>query len=101
MVEALESSEEFQEIIAEEELVVIKFFATWCGPCKAVAKKFEALANEHTDFRVIEVDVDEFPDVVEECEVTVMPTFKLFSNGEEVKEVTGTEMAKIQELFSS
>ncbi|RUS21605.1 thioredoxin-like protein [Endogone sp. FLAS-F59071] len=50
---------EFEMLISGDKLVVVDFFATWCGPCKIVAPKFENLSNIYTDALFAKVDVDE------------------------------------------
>ncbi|KAL1954378.1 hypothetical protein VTO42DRAFT_1244 [Malbranchea cinnamomea] len=70
-------------------LVVIDCFATWCGPCKAIAPKIEEYSEKYPDVAFYKVDVDEVPDVAQELGVRAMPTFIFFKDGQKVDEVLG------------
>ena len=78
-------------------LVVIDFFATWCGPCKKIAPFFEQLADEYVKITFLKVDVDESEELVEKYNIQAMPTFVFLKDGAVVKKVEG---ANIQELES-
>ncbi|TKA77187.1 hypothetical protein B0A49_01832 [Cryomyces minteri] len=78
-------------------LMVVDFFATWCGPCKVIAPQVVNLrsfflsrfSDTYTDARFYKLDVDEVPDVAQELGIRAMPTFMLFRDGEKVAEVVG------------
>ncbi|XP_037929484.1 thioredoxin-2-like isoform X1 [Teleopsis dalmanni] len=71
---------------AGDKLVVVDFFAVWCGPCKMISPKLEELAKEHSEkVVVIKVDVDECEEIAMEYNVSSMPTF-LFIKNKQVKE---------------
>jgi len=70
-------------------LVVIDCFATWCGPCKAIAPKMELYSNTYPSVGFYKIDVDALPDLAQELGVTAMPTFLYFKNGVKVDEVRG------------
>ncbi|KAK9455470.1 thioredoxin-like protein [Dipodascopsis uninucleata] len=99
MVALLKSSDEFRAIIKEDKYVFIDFYATWCGPCKAVSPLVEKLSEaykEKMDF--YKVDVDELADVASECAVRAMPTFMIFKNGEKVKELVGANPGALRSM---
>lgn len=87
------------QIKAENKVVVVDFFATWCGPCKQIAPMIAKWSNEDefSNVEFIKVDVDEVPDVAQEQGIRAMPTFKIFKNGEEVDEVVGADPNKLQQ----
>ncbi|KAI8070451.1 Allergen Cop c 2 [Gongronella butleri] len=87
--------EEFNTLIASDKLVVIDFYATWCGPCKLISPKFEKLVDEYPDVIFAKVDVDEAADVAAEVGVRAMPTFMFFRKGAKVDEVVGANLANI------
>ncbi|ORX53154.1 thioredoxin TrxA [Hesseltinella vesiculosa] len=87
--------EEFNALIASDKLVVVDFYATWCGPCKMIAPKFENLVDEYTNVVFAKVDVDEASDIAAEVGVRAMPTFLFFRNGNKVDEVVGANFANI------
>ena len=79
----LEDMKEFKEAIESKQLTVVDFYAQWCGPCKRLAPKYEALATEYSDnVNCYKVDVDEAQDIAQECGISAMPTFKFYKSGE-------------------
>ncbi|XP_033737716.1 thioredoxin-1-like [Pecten maximus] len=95
------NKQEFDAAIngSEGKLVVVDFFATWCGPCKAISPRIEEFSKEFTNVVFLKVDVDEAEDVAAEKGISAMPTFKFFKNGGEVGEVVGASEAKIKEAI--
>uniref|UniRef100_A0A8C5FED9 Thioredoxin n=1 Tax=Gadus morhua TaxID=8049 RepID=A0A8C5FED9_GADMO len=85
--------EEFQAALAEagDNLVVVDFTASWCGPCKVIGPKFVAMAAlpENRNVVFLKVDVDEAADVAAHYEVNCMPTFLFFKNGEKIDNFAG------------
>ncbi|KAK0098047.1 hypothetical protein PV326_011582 [Microctonus aethiopoides] len=69
---------------AGDALVVIDFFATWCGPCKIIAPQFEELSKKHSSVIFLKVDVDENDEISATYEVSSMPTFVFIKKGEVV-----------------
>merc|ERR1711964_304767 len=76
---------------AGDKLVVVDFWATWCGPCGKMAPKFEEFAKEYSDAIFLKVDVDELDDLAAEHEVSSLPCFKFFMNGKELSKITGDD----------
>ncbi|KAI1104084.1 thioredoxin [Jackrogersella minutella] len=77
------TAEDFREAIKKHDVVLLDCFATWCGPCKAIAP---ILANHSNDeqFKGIhfgKIDVDDLPELSQELGITAMPTFLLFKGG--------------------
>lgn len=82
------SFEEFKEKIAENETVLVDFYAVWCGPCKMTAPIIEEIAAEAKDFKVYKVDVDNVPvdnvpDAAVAYGVSSIPTIISFKGGKE------------------
>ena len=65
---------------------VVDFFATWCGPCKAIAPTVGKLSETYSSVRFIQIDVDKNPSIARELEVTAMPTFVLFKDGKALED---------------
>lgn len=72
--------------------VVIKFFATWCGPCKRISPIVEKLESEFDICKFIAVDTDEFPDIISTYGVKSLPTILFLKDGVEVKRVAGVSL---------
>lgn len=83
------NSNEFKEAI-KEGVVVVDFFATWCGPCKMLSPIFEELSNEmegKTQF--IKVDVDQSVDIAREYGIQSIPTMAILKDGQPVETMVG------------
>ncbi|GBE61556.1 cytosolic thioredoxin Trx1 [Babesia ovata] len=89
MVKQVASVDEFQTLIASPSLVVVDFFATWCGPCMSFAPKFEAMSKDYPSASFVKVDISDVPELQTKYAITSIPAFKLFKNGEVVAEVVG------------
>lgn len=63
--------------LTKEGLVLVDFYATWCGPCKMLGPILETL-----DINVLKIDVDECPELAREYGIMSIPTLMLFNNGE-------------------
>lgn len=62
-------------------LVLVDFYADWCGPCKMLTPILEDLSNDRNDVLFAKINVDEFPDVAAAFKVTTIPTMLIFNNG--------------------
>lgn len=81
----------FEQIIASDTPVLIDFWATWCGPCVAMAPVLEALKADLGDrIRIIKIDVDQNTDLAVKMKVMGVPTFMLYKNGRQLWHDAGT-----------
>jgi thioredoxin 1 len=80
----------FQETISKNPLVLVDFWAGWCGPCRALAPTIEELAKEYAGKVLIgKLDVDENPTTAEKFNVSSIPTVVVLKNGCEVEKIIG------------
>ena len=82
------SPTEFQQVVGDHEVVLVDFFAEWCGPCKQLEPIVERLAAE-TDAAVATVDVDRHQQIAGQYQVRSMPTLLVFADGEPAERVVG------------
>jgi len=95
----------FQELINNEKLVLVDFFATWCGPCKMMGPILEDLKNRVDDEAIIiKIDVDKNPQAASAYEIQGVPTLMLFKNGEMLWRKSGVvsanDLEKLIKKFS-
>ncbi|KAF7716476.1 Uncharacterized protein PECH_003883 [Penicillium ucsense] len=77
--------------------VLVDFYATWCGPCKAVAPKIGEFSEKYEKIRFLQVDVDKMRGTAQQFNVTAMPTFVMMKDGQEVHRVRGADLKSIEE----
>lgn len=88
MVEIINESKFANEI--SEGVVVVDFFATWCGPCKMLSPIIDSLAEEMKDsVKFIKVDADESINILQEYGVTGLPTIAIFKDGQKQDMIVG------------
>lgn len=81
---------EFESLVKENNLVLVDFFATWCGPCKMLAPTIEKLSEEYDEKVVVaKVDVDTAPSLSGAFNISSIPTVILFKNGKAIEQIVG------------
>ena len=95
---------DFDEILKNSKpLVMIDFFATWCGPCTKLHPVLEKLAAASDAYDIIKVDIDENPALAEKYSVSAVPTLLIIKDGKSIGRSEGyydfeTLKAKLDEL---
>lgn len=82
------NSQEFDNTI-KNGVVVVDFFATWCGPCKMLTPVVEELSGELDNVNFVKVDIDKSMDLAQKFRIVSVPTLKIFKNGEDVDTLVG------------
>lgn len=76
-------------------LIVIDFYANWCGPCRTIAPFFMELSKKYSDVVFVKVNVDDAEEITDVFGISVMPTFVLEWNGEVIETTQGANEKKI------
>lgn len=93
------TTENFDKAISTpDKIVVVDFFATWCGPCKMLGPVIEQAAAEMSDVLFCKVDIDEEMELAQRYQVMSVPTLLFFKNGQPVKKSVGA--IPLEELSS-
>ena len=92
--------ENFNDIINGNQLTLVDFFATWCGPCKQMHPVLEQLkASEGENLRIIKLDVDKNEALASAYRIQSVPTLMLFRNGELLWRQSGAmSLADLKEI---
>ena len=86
----VESADHLAELVEEHDIVLVDYYADWCGPCKMLEPTVEEIAAE-TDTAVLKVDIDELQDVARDAGVRSVPTLQFYKSGEEAERVIGVQ----------
>ena len=93
----LTKEDNFEELVSGE-LVLVDFFADWCGPCKMLAPNLEELSKE---YNVIKVNVDEFEELARKYAIMSIPALYLFKKGEVIdKKIGYQELDELKEWLN-
>lgn len=78
------------EVLQAQGLVLVDFWAVWCGPCQMVAPVVEEIAGEYEGkLKVVKLNTDENPDIASKYRIMGIPTLMFFKNGAAVDQVVG------------
>ncbi|MEM8844353.1 MAG: thioredoxin [Pseudomonadota bacterium] len=72
------TSDNFNDTIHENDIVIIDFWAEWCGPCKSFAPTFETASENHTDVMFAKVNTEQQTELAQTCQIRSIPTLMLF-----------------------
>ncbi|WP_432787086.1 Putative thioredoxin 2 [Oligella sp. MSHR50489EDL] len=68
----------FQDALNQDGIVVIDFWAPWCGPCQQFSPTFEAAADKHSDMKFFKVNTDEEQEIAQALKIRSIPTLMIF-----------------------
>lgn len=78
----------FDSLISSD-VVLVDFFATWCGPCNMLTPVLEEMASDRSSVKIVKVDIDESMDLARQYGIMSVPTLLLFKDGKLLSQKTG------------
>ncbi|KAL1892831.1 Thioredoxin-like protein 1 [Ceratocystis pirilliformis] len=100
----ISTTAEFQALLKSHQYVVADFWASWCGPCKAIAPLFQTLSSASAvpdKLAFAKIDIDELNELAQEYGVSSIPTFVVFEGGKVMDQMKGAVPAKLNELVKT
>ena len=100
-VKQIKTRLELNQVLREagDKLVVVMFFATWCGPCRKVMPYFKQLAQQYTNMAFFLVDTEENYETAEFYNVNLLPTFILYKNALKVERTQGCDAEGLKKFI--
>lgn len=95
----LNNRKEFDELLkTEKRPIILDFYTSWCGPCKAITPHFSDLADMYKNICFVKVNCDDADDIAELFAVEALPTFVLLKNGMEVSRFCGGKHSQLDDM---
>ena len=80
-----------EEVLNSDKLVLIDFWASWCGPCRMVGPIIDEIAKENPDIKVCKVNVDDEPELANEFNIMSIPTLVVMKDGQVLRQSMGAK----------
>ena len=87
------NTQNFEKIASTNEIVVVDFWATWCGPCRAFGPVFEQVSEKYPDIPFVKIDVDESSEIAAAAQIRAVPTIMVIKRGEVIYRQAGALLA--------
>ena len=87
------------EQVQNNDTVIVQYSAGWCGNCRMIKPKFKRFASEKDAIPFLMVDAEKFPESRKLADVSNLPTFAAFKNGQLVKQIQTNKAENLKELI--
>ena len=91
----------FNTFITSNKLVVVDFFAMWCGPCCALSPYIDELSANNHHILFATANIEETPIIANELDIKSLPCVIIFENGKEINRVVGFNKQKLQAIIEN
>lgn len=92
------TQDNLKSVVADHDIVVVQYSATWCGNCRIMKPKMKKLAAEHSTITFVVADAEKFPESRNLATVDNLPTFATFKHGEFVNQVQTNKFEVLKTL---
>ena len=89
------------QFVTEHKKVLVQYGAGWCGNCRMIKPKVRNLASENEDITFVYVDAEKLPGTRKLADVSNLPTFAVFSDGQLVDQAQGNKIELVEELLTT
>ena len=89
MILRVVSSKDFKELINSNELIVVDFYADWCGPCRMLSPNIEKLSEEYKNIHFAKVNVADCSELAQELGITSIPAVFFFKDAKVINSFVG------------
>ena len=96
----IRTSHELKDLINNNSLVFVDFYADWCPPCKQISPYLESLANKNQKIKFAKVNVDQCNELANEYKVSGIPHFVAIHNGQQIDSQSGASEMLVNQLVS-
>ena len=94
------TKDNFDSVKESDKVVLLDFYADWCGPCRMVAPIVEEISNEHPEYLVGKINVDDEPELAQKFGVMSIPMLAVMKDGQLVNKSVGARpKAQILEML--
>ena len=92
-------NQNFEELVSQDKLVLVDFYADWCGPCKMLGRTMEELLVNHPELDIVKVNCDDFEELAAQFQVRSIPAVFAMKAGKVVDKFVGAMPLSSLEQF--